>query len=280
MKKLFPKLKGTSLFYVGTLVSSNIAAQIISLLFYPIITRLYSPEDFGFFGTYISIVILLGSIFTLQFNVGIPIPDDEHEAQHLRFLSIVSTFGFTTLSFILIFFFQDELASNYPNNYLFLAPYVYIIPFYLLFLGINQTYKFWFIRGINFVPEAYYKIITRTLANTAKLTPLFMPFKKLSFVLAASEAMAQIVSTFFFHIYFKKELANKTPFKLKGILKTLKKHADLPSAQTLNALLNTSLDYFPIFVFSTIAGAKEIGFLLLTTKNCYTTLRDNSRVNL
>lgn len=37
------------------LLSANVVAQAIGLLVYPILTRLYSPDDFGLFNLFLSI---------------------------------------------------------------------------------------------------------------------------------------------------------------------------------------------------------------------------------
>ena len=98
----FKKFKETSFMHVSTLVSGNVVAQVISLLLYPLVTRIYSPEDFGLFGAYLSIVVITSALFTLQFNVGIPIPNKDTDAINLRILSFLSSFGFTLIVFLLV----------------------------------------------------------------------------------------------------------------------------------------------------------------------------------
>ena len=40
---------------VGKLLSANVVAQVIGLVVYPILSRMYAPEDFGLLNLFLSI---------------------------------------------------------------------------------------------------------------------------------------------------------------------------------------------------------------------------------
>lgn len=260
------KFKNTSFFDITTLVSGNVAAQVLSLALYPILTRIYSPEDFGLFGAYLSIVVITSTLFTLQFYIGIPIPSDEKEAINLRKLSLISSFLFTGLVFGVVYFFEGDIYAYQDNNYLFTSPYIFLLPVYLLFISINESYKFWFIRKKVFVADAHFQIITRGVANLIKLVPLVILFKELAVILVMSEVLSQIIATIYWRLKFGKVLRIDDNSSFSSLKKTFTNNKDLPTAQTLNSFLEIALDYFPIVVFGKIFGAREVGYLLLTQK--------------
>jgi O-antigen/teichoic acid export membrane protein len=67
-----------------TIVSSGTAiSQGISVVTAPLLTRLYSPADFGILGFYLSVVPILTIISTLQYSQAIVLPREERKAKAL-----------------------------------------------------------------------------------------------------------------------------------------------------------------------------------------------------
>ncbi|MGN1239473.1 MAG: oligosaccharide flippase family protein, partial [Paludibacteraceae bacterium] len=56
------------------LLSANVIAQAIGLLVYPILTRLYSPEDFGLLNLFLSIGGVLVLLSTAEYQYAIVLP--------------------------------------------------------------------------------------------------------------------------------------------------------------------------------------------------------------
>ena len=62
------------------LFSGTAAGQAIQVACIPLLTRLYSPEDFGTFALFVSIVSLLATISALRYEVAILLPRLESHA--------------------------------------------------------------------------------------------------------------------------------------------------------------------------------------------------------
>ena len=56
------------------LLSSNAIAQIIGLLIYPILSRLYSPDDFGLVNLFLSIGGVITLFATAEYQYAIMLP--------------------------------------------------------------------------------------------------------------------------------------------------------------------------------------------------------------
>lgn len=76
---------------VFRVLSGNVVAQAIVLGTMPLITRLYSPADFGVFSVIISILMVLVPISNLRYNAAIPLPGDDADALSLLLLSFLVT---------------------------------------------------------------------------------------------------------------------------------------------------------------------------------------------
>ena len=62
-------------------------AQTLSILLSPIITRLYSPSEFGVFSLYVSIVLVIEVCACLRYEMTIVLAEDEEKASRLFWLS-------------------------------------------------------------------------------------------------------------------------------------------------------------------------------------------------
>jgi len=69
--------------HVFQLGLANIAAQVLSLLVIPLLTRLYSPMDYGAFAIYLAILNTAVPIASLRYHAALVLPRDEAEARGL-----------------------------------------------------------------------------------------------------------------------------------------------------------------------------------------------------
>ena len=62
------------------LISANAIAQAIGLLVYPILSRLYTPEDFGLLNLFLGIGGLLVLLSTAEYQYAILLPKEERKS--------------------------------------------------------------------------------------------------------------------------------------------------------------------------------------------------------
>ena len=67
------------------LLSANVVAQVIGLVVYPILTRIYAPEDFGLLNLFLSIGGILVILSTAEYYNAIVLPEKKEDG-----LSVVS----------------------------------------------------------------------------------------------------------------------------------------------------------------------------------------------
>src|SRR5690606_11297779 len=92
-----------------TLAFGASAAKAVGLLAMPIITRLYSPADFGLFAVFSSMVLLLFPLLTLRYCIVLPLPRSERLAANALVLCGGLLLLSASLSFVLLFFFKEAL---------------------------------------------------------------------------------------------------------------------------------------------------------------------------
>jgi O-antigen/teichoic acid export membrane protein len=147
---LIKRIKGSSEFTknIFVLISGTGIAQAIPIAISPILTRIYTPKDFGLLGLYISICSMFGIMGSLRYDAAIIQSDNNEEAKQLVIVSFISTFLFSLLLFLIILFFKEEITSllNSPDikNWLFSIPLtVFLVSaFYITSFWLNKQKRF------------------------------------------------------------------------------------------------------------------------------------------
>jgi len=129
---------------VSVLAGGTAMGQAIALLASPLLTRLYSPEDFGVLAAYASVIGLLGAVVTLRYHLAIPLPETDEEGRTVLILSLLIGVGLSALVAVVVYVGGARIAQNLKLTPL--IPYLWVIPLGLLGLGIYQALNFWAIR--------------------------------------------------------------------------------------------------------------------------------------
>lgn len=81
--------------------SGTIISQLIPIIVAPLLTRLFTPVDFGLYGTVVSISALLAIVITLRVDHGVMVATSDGEARQTAILSLILALGGALLFAIL-----------------------------------------------------------------------------------------------------------------------------------------------------------------------------------
>ena len=103
--KLLDKLLNNKLIQqISTLVTGSLIAQIIGFAVTPILSRLYLPEDFGFFGSLMTLAGIISVALTFKYEMAIILTKKKIETEGVVRLSLVVLFSlFLVLTCVLSF---------------------------------------------------------------------------------------------------------------------------------------------------------------------------------
>ena len=147
---------------VVTLLTGNSIAQAIPIAISPILTRLYTPEDFGIFALYLSIVSILVILATGKYDVAIMLPKKDADAINLLLLSLIITSIRSIAVLIVIILFKSQIVEmlNEP----LIANWLYFIPLSIILTAMYQCFSVWNNRKKN------YKSISQSLIARSFVT--------------------------------------------------------------------------------------------------------------
>ncbi|HEX2220723.1 MAG TPA: lipopolysaccharide biosynthesis protein [Gemmatimonadales bacterium] len=133
---------------VLTLASGTAVAQLLLVLAVPVLTRLYTPADYGVLAVYSSTLAVLVVLASLRYEAAIPLPDDERTAGSLLVLTLGILAAMAALVSMLVWLLGDAFvtAVNVPA----LRPYLWLIPAGFVGAGAYQMLSYWAIRHREF----------------------------------------------------------------------------------------------------------------------------------
>ncbi len=101
---------------VSIMLSGSAAGQMVSILLAPILTRLYSPQQFGVLSVYTALLMILVVIASLRYELTIPLASDEKDALNLTALSACALVATTAIvAFATYAVPQSVMAALWPT---------------------------------------------------------------------------------------------------------------------------------------------------------------------
>ena len=131
--------------------SGTIAGQALVILSSPLLTRLYSPEEFGLFAVFGALVGIAGSTTGLRFEYAVPLLGDEQDAAAMVGLVVLTSILLGLVAIAGIWFFGAFLAGvvEAPS----LAPWLWLLPPAIVVWGFGSALSYWSVRratyGVN-----------------------------------------------------------------------------------------------------------------------------------
>jgi O-antigen/teichoic acid export membrane protein len=232
-----------------SLISGTSIAQIIPILIAPILSRLYSPEDFGLYAFYIGIVGVLSVISTFKYEMAIIIPKNKLVVNQLLQISIFSSILISLVSFFLIlmcfiFFNFDSIFLTIPISSFLLS----IVTIYDRFFNrIKAYHKMSIHRIIKTSSESVYNLLG--FINLMKSSNLIFGF-----------IFGYVLSFIYILFYEVKNFGNiLSKFSIKKIKWTILTYKNFPIFTLPHTFLNTISTNIPILLIPLYYDQSQLG---------------------
>jgi O-antigen/teichoic acid export membrane protein len=142
---------------VGVLAGGTVTAQLMGILAAPLLTRLYTPDDFGVFAVYTAICGMIGVVATLRYELAIPLQKDDRDAAGLVILCLIVALCITLVTAVGLIFFSGSITHllKVPG----LNGFLWVLPIGVFLTGAYATFNYWAIRNKEFPIIAQAKIL-------------------------------------------------------------------------------------------------------------------------
>lgn len=236
-------------------------AQVLNFLFQPVVTRLYSVEQYGEYAVYTSILTVASVVVTLAYEQAVIASKDKKEAQSLIFGTIYISLFFCVLSFLFILFFKSTILGWLKLD---TCDWLYILPINLFFL---TTYNLF--ASYHYVIEKYKRIgliacIRSFVMGASQILFYYLGLGMKGLPMGRIVAIT-ICSIILCHSIIRSRI-DYSCARLHVVLICLKHHYQFPAFQLPASFVNHFLDSAITFVILALYSRVELGYYSLVVQ--------------
>lgn len=247
---------------VFILVGGTGAAQVFGFFLTPILTRLYSPTEFGIFGLFLLTLTVFELIPTLQFENVLIIEKDDEKVDEIAGSVILIAALISFVILILYLFTYKYLAFALKIQEI--SSWLLLIPFMILISSLKFVLLAWANREKRFKLMAKNRIILSLVTPT--LSIIFYYYFKSAAGLILSHILSLLIVTFllWYDVLIKSKRRLRYSLKISKYL--LKEHRDFPLFSLPSRLINAFINQIPLLMLGTYADLKSVGQFNLSNR--------------
>jgi O-antigen/teichoic acid export membrane protein len=261
LARLFPA--GSFARNVSVLTGGTVFAQGLAVLSLPLLTRLYSPDDFSLLAVYSAVIGIVTVVSCLRYNIAIPLPEEDADAMALLVLALGVGIGVSLLLALPVLFAPEATAAllGQPE----LEPYLWMIPLGVLFASTYNALQYWATRKKRFV------LVTQTRVTRA--------IGGIGAQAGIGAVQASPFGLLFGHMLYSglgvfgllRDLLKRDRPALGGItgprvLEQSRLYARFPVWSVPESLFNTAGVQLPLIMIAAMVAGPEAGFLFLAMR--------------
>lgn len=244
-------LKNVLLISGGTAIS-----QIILVLSSPILSRLYSPDDFGVLAVYSSILGMIGVVGTLRYEYSVPIEQSDDNAFNALLVSLFIVCASSLAVLALSLLGTDVIVTVFDAEPL--RPYLWLLSVGVFGTGTYHALTYWSLRRKNF----------RTLARTRVNQGIWRSVSQVGLGLTGAGPIGLVIGhiigqsagigTLFRSLRIHDKHLTKSA-SVQTMVEMSKKYKKFPLVGTWSALMNTAGLQIPVLIMASLFGSEMVG---------------------
>lgn len=261
LKNILQFIKRPFVRNVVTVASGTAVSQAITMVFSPLITRLYGPEAYGMLGVFMSIVGILGGVAAMTYPIAIVLPKSDADAAGLARVSIYTSMATSVLTAIVLFFFGSAILSFLKAEAI--SSFMYLIPAFMLIATISLVASQWLIRKKAFALTAKVTVWQNLIINMIKVGMGFL--HPTSAALIMTNTFGVLLGAVLMLLGLRKVPARslQTTEVVKPDSSTwalAKRHGDFPLLRAPQVLINSVSQSLPVMMLAAFYGTSSAGF--------------------
>ncbi len=236
---------------VTTMIYGTTLSQAIPILISPIISRLYSPYDFGVYAIFTSISLIAALVATGRYELAVILPERDEDAASIVSLASLLALGTSILSFIAVALLKDDIMtvlnlSGYENL-------VFLIPVSIFTSAVYQPMYSWATR------HKLFKVLSRNMVYKTGMVVSFQlllatagcPINGLIIAQVAGNTLALLVLSG--ELIIKRSLPLTLDI-LRNMYKQAIKYKKFPQYSLSSDFLNVGSNQIPNILLSSFFG--------------------------
>ncbi len=261
MRKKLRSIYNTEFFRnVTMLMTGSTIAQLIALAIYPVLTKIYTPDEHGLFSLYMGIISVTGIISTGRYQLAILMPADDKKAVNLSALGFLLSIGVSLVLLVAIIFFREQIAGGFqvPG----IEKWLWFVPLSTMLIGLFQVSIYWHNRHKLFRNTAVGNLSQSIVNSGVKLTTSGAVPAGGGLILGAIAGQVAGVGYFLFS-WLHKFRMHFSGVSRAGMKEVAAIYYRFPGFNLPNNFVNNISNSLPVFLLGAYFGAAELGLYSL-----------------
>jgi len=238
------------------LFGASALAQALQLAASPVLTRLYTPRDFGLFALFVAVLSLFANIANGRFELAVMLPRHHKEAMAVASLGLVCNILLSGVLFVSALLFGDDLARWLGWERL----WVVMLPVGVFFIGFFMLLGYLANRFGEYAAIARANVLRSLVAVVTQL--LFFKWGATG-LNAGPVAGYGVAANHLLHRLAARGLMFRFGSRRLGAM--LKKYKKFLLATVPHTFLATAAQHFPVFVLADV-GMVKAGYYALVMR--------------
>jgi O-antigen/teichoic acid export membrane protein len=163
-----PWIRGHFVRDTGTLAAGIVAAQAISLIVAPALTRRYTPDEFGYLAVFSALVGAVAVVACFAYEPAIVLPANDENAVAVLALSLLGVAAVTGTALVALLLWAEPLSLLLNLNEV--PDWIWFVPVAVGCAGVFQAFNYWSTRHRQFRTLAVGRVTHSAAAVTVQLT--------------------------------------------------------------------------------------------------------------
>lgn len=241
------------------LISGTSIAQAIPVAISPILTRLYTPENFGVFGVYLAICSLMAVFATGRYDLSIIEPRFELDAKILVIICFTLSGFFSIFLFVIVLLFNRQIANLLDSPGI--GGFLYLVPLSVFIISTYNVIMIWLNRKKKYKDMSLNRIANSSSTSTISLGLGLMKFTKGGLIIGY--LLGQLIAVL---IVLKKILREKLFMNKKKALVLMRRYSMYPKYLLPSTLAGEISINGPTILFTTLYSSTIAGFFTFTNR--------------
>lgn len=248
---------------MAVILGGTAGGQLLALILAPVLSRVYSPSDFGIFTVISAIVLTVGTCSALRFELGVPIAVDDQEAHSLAALGAIAASGTALIGTFIVALAGRDLAQWFalPG----LMPWLWLVPSTAAVLGVYLLFNQLAVRHRRYGAIGRRNLLQTIVLMTTQVGLGASGFRPGGLVMGLGLGHAAGAISLLWGSGIRSEAARRgrQPKRLRA---ALSKHRRLPLVSAPSGLVNVMGLQVPVLLIAYVYGDEVTGWLGLSQR--------------
>lgn len=245
-----------------TLIQGTVIAQLLPIIIAPILTRIYTPEQFGILAIYMAVISVLTPIVNARYELAISLPKQERNALALYVLTIKINLVVTGIATLIVLIFKNNIIQIFSLED---GVWILLLPIGLFLTGVINSFTYINNRMERFNYLAKSKVYQASSMVFMQLGLGILKFGSFGLVIGYIVGQCLAILNLNRKLSINQKISEEKIDK-ELILKVSKEYNEFPKYAMITHSMESFSAQTPSFFLTKFFGAATAGYYSLTNR--------------